>query len=118
MARRRLALSGFLLLSGCLYNARQPADQALCDLAARPYDLLPTSAENKAGTFASPARPASSAPAGPVPVVQEVDVQTTAYMQATSGENRATRLGANVTRPARHHAAPGESTGFVSLPVL
>src|ERR1700730_2025116 len=86
MTRRLLALCGFLLLSGCLYNARQPADQALCDLAARPYDLLPASAENQASASTSSARPTTSAPAGPIPVVQEVDAQTTAYMQATSDQ--------------------------------
>src|SRR5207244_10212783 len=34
----------------------------------------------------SSARPTSSAPASPVTVVKEVDVQTTAYMQATSNQ--------------------------------
>jgi hypothetical protein len=68
--RRLLALSGLLLLSGCLYHAREHADETLCALAARPYDLLPTQpAESKTGA------PTKKAETSPAPAM---DVQTSA----------------------------------------
>jgi cobalt-zinc-cadmium efflux system outer membrane protein len=89
MVRRRLlALSGMLLLSGCLYHAREQADKTVCDLAARPYDLQPPAlsepaqATPPAGTkpVITPASPGSGAgvyaPPGPA-----LDIQTTAWMQ-------------------------------------
>ena len=88
MVRRRLlALSGMLLLSGCLYHAREQADKTVCDLAARPYDLQPPAPSEPAqatppGTkpVISPAAPGSGAgvfaPPGPA-----LDLQTTAWMQ-------------------------------------
>ena len=39
--RRALALSGSLLLSGCVYNARERTDQMVCDLATHPMDVAP-----------------------------------------------------------------------------
>src|SRR5260370_8397260 len=44
LTRRWLvALAGFMcVLSGCLYNARERADEAVCSLAMQPYDQQPT----------------------------------------------------------------------------
>jgi cobalt-zinc-cadmium efflux system outer membrane protein len=90
MARRRLlALSGMLLLSGCLYHAREQVDKTVCDLAAQPYDRLPPAATEPAPTtppagtkpVVTPSSPGSgpgaNAPPGPA-----LDIQTTAWMQA------------------------------------
>jgi cobalt-zinc-cadmium efflux system outer membrane protein len=76
--RRLLVLSGLLLLSGCLYHAREQADETVCALASHPYDLLPPQpAEAKTGPPASSPTPAKQAATSPV-----MDVQTAAYMQA------------------------------------
>lgn len=80
MRRRLLALSGFLFLSGCLYHARERADEAVCTLAAQPFDLQPPAAETKTKAAPSSA-PAKEAATPPAPAL---DVQTTAYMQAES----------------------------------
>src|SRR5260370_15177858 len=77
--RRVLALCGVLLLGGCLYHARERTDEAVCALAAQPFDLLP-----KQAAETKPAAPASS-PAPPEKVANPpgpaLDVQTTALMQ-------------------------------------
>src|SRR5947207_2381023 len=43
LTRRWLvALAGFMcVLSGCLYNVRERADEAVCSLAMQPYDRQP-----------------------------------------------------------------------------
>jgi cobalt-zinc-cadmium efflux system outer membrane protein len=75
---RLLAVGGLLFLSGCLYQAGRPADETVCDLAGRPYDLLPTQIEAKPLTSTSASTPAKKAdlPGGPA-----TDVQTVAYME-------------------------------------
>jgi cobalt-zinc-cadmium efflux system outer membrane protein len=81
--RRLLALfTSMLFLGGCLYHARERADEAVCALAAHPYDLLPSLPAESTSPAATPApTPAKKADGlvGPA-----VDVQTTAYMQAPS----------------------------------
>src|SRR5580692_7057667 len=82
MSRRLLALAGLLLLSGCLYNARQRADEVVCGLASQPFDLapaMPPATRPDTGT-ASPSSEKKSA-ASQFPAL---DVQTTALLQATS----------------------------------
>jgi len=76
---RLLALCGLMLMSGCMTEARQRADQAACDLAAQPFDLLPSlSSETKSEAPASAPAPAKKVlnPPGP-----EFDVRTTSFMQ-------------------------------------
>ncbi len=74
--------TGLLLLSGCLYQAREHADETVCALAARPYDLLPTQpVQSKTGVPSSAPTPSKKVEEMPVPAL---DVQTTAYMQAES----------------------------------
>jgi outer membrane protein, heavy metal efflux system len=69
--RRLLALSGSLLLSGCLYNAREHTDKMVCDLAAHPLDL--TAAPTPTGK-----------PADKTPVLPPPDIQTSALLLADS----------------------------------
>jgi cobalt-zinc-cadmium efflux system outer membrane protein len=85
--RRLLALSGMLLLSGCLYHAREETDKVVADLAARPYDLLPSTSsaaqimppvEAKPGATPSSPGPSLGAVNPPGPAL---DLQTTAWMQ-------------------------------------
>jgi outer membrane protein, heavy metal efflux system len=74
--RRRLLLSGALLLSGCLYHARERTDQAVCDLAAHPYDAAPPAVVSN-----GPPQAAAEEVAKMVPVIPPTDVRTTALMQ-------------------------------------
>src|SRR6516225_7808631 len=77
MARRAfLLLCELLFLTGCLYHAREKADETVCALAARPYDLLPIQPEEGKGTAI--VTPAKKVEGTPTPAQ---DVQTTAYMQ-------------------------------------
>jgi cobalt-zinc-cadmium efflux system outer membrane protein len=74
-APRLLFLSG-LLLSGCLYHARDTTDQTVRDLAARSFDLTPSRPSTIEWKGIASKEEAKTAPA----VV--ADVQTTAYLQA------------------------------------
>jgi cobalt-zinc-cadmium efflux system outer membrane protein len=76
--QRLLVLSGMLLLSGCLYHARERTDQVVADLAVHPFDLQPAAPT----PIMLPAE-AKSGPAlgGNVPPGPALDVQTTAWMQ-------------------------------------
>src|SRR5260370_24554278 len=79
--RRLLVLSGMWALGGCLYHARDRADEALQALAERPYDLLPSDSsagaiENTAASMQGKPQPANT-PSRPL------DVQTAAFMQPT-----------------------------------
>jgi cobalt-zinc-cadmium efflux system outer membrane protein len=107
--RRLLALSGLLLLGGCLYHAREQADDVVCTLAAQPFDVAPPAAESKPTAPAPTPAPAKKAETLPVP---DMDVQTTAYMQATpnpaSGKPRI-----ELTIPAE---IPGSETPPIALP--
>jgi outer membrane protein, heavy metal efflux system len=80
---RLLTVGGLLLLSGCLYHAGRQADETVCELAAHPYDLLPTQADAKPST--SPPTPAKKSELPPGPAT---DVKTAAYMegQAEGGQ--------------------------------
>jgi cobalt-zinc-cadmium efflux system outer membrane protein len=96
--RRLLALSGVLVLGGCLYHARERVDQVVCDLGRRTYDPQPAQPpEPKAAVPATSAdaskgaKPAALAsrlqaadhkpPEGGTPA-PALDLQTTAFMQA------------------------------------
>ena len=41
---RHLAITAILLLAGCVYNSRERADQAVCELTSHPYDQQPPTA--------------------------------------------------------------------------
>jgi cobalt-zinc-cadmium efflux system outer membrane protein len=111
MTRRRLlALSGFLFLSGCLYHARERADDIVCTLAAQPFDLQPPSVETKTNALSNfssaPAKQAGTSPAA------AMDVQTTAYMQA---ESEQVQLPAD--KPKLEPKIPPEIPGSEAKPI-
>jgi cobalt-zinc-cadmium efflux system outer membrane protein len=86
---RLFVLSG-LLLSGCLFHAREATDATMRDLAAQPFDLAPAQA-------AKPATPPKDAPTAPVKEsnaapTAPVDLQTTAFMQAKPGDQKGQSL--------------------------
>src|SRR5947209_6648643 len=83
---------GLLLLSGCLYNVRERADETVCNLAAMPYDLYPKAAEEKGGPDKETRRQ------GDAEKEQILDVQTTAL--TTSGADTSRLAGADATRLA------------------
>src|SRR5438105_11137007 len=109
LSRQLLALSGFLFLSGCLYHARERADDLVCTLAARPFDLQPPTVETKTtvpGSSPAPAKQAGTLPAA------VLDVQTTAYMQA---ENEPVQLPAS--KPRLEPNVPPEIPGSEARPI-
>lgn len=78
MNRRWLVVISALLLSlsGCFYNVRERADEAVCTLAIKPYDQQPTStSESKPKT---PVTSSSTEKKSEAPSLPPVDVQTTA----------------------------------------
>jgi cobalt-zinc-cadmium efflux system outer membrane protein len=91
---RLLPLAGLLLLGGCLWPVRERTDQAVRDLASRPYDLVPEAAlKDVLQAKEAPPAPAtppggSAAPPGPGPGGSAAlpspasDIQTTAFLQA------------------------------------
>ena len=108
--RRLLALAGLLLLSGCLYGARERADEAVGALAAQPFDLAPP-AEVKPAASASAPAPAKKAEA---PAVGTMDVETTAYMQATG--DQPPPGGKRRLEPPIPAEIPGSETPLLKLP--
>jgi cobalt-zinc-cadmium efflux system outer membrane protein len=81
MSRTRLlALCGLVLVSGCITDARQRADQATCAVAAQPFDLLPSP---PAEPMLPVPTPAAASTKRPNPPGAQLDLQTTAFMQPT-----------------------------------
>src|SRR5713101_7011055 len=76
-----VALAGFMcVLSGCLYNARERANEAVCSLAMQPYDQQPTPPpEAKPKT---PASAPSSDKKSEASTFPPLDVQTTALTES------------------------------------
>jgi cobalt-zinc-cadmium efflux system outer membrane protein len=112
MSRRRLlALSGLLLLGGCLYHGREQADEAVRALAGRPYDLLPAQPPENNGMAptAAPA-PAQKTETAPGPAL---DLQTTSYMQADQPP-----AGKPKFQPQLPAEIPGSETKPIKLPPL
>lgn len=93
--RERLALSGMLLISGCLYHARERTDQSVANMVNQPFDIAP---EGATQTPAVPPGPATKSDTKS-PAEQQVahqpasgfDVQTTAYMQEAAAPEGAKR---------------------------
>src|SRR5260370_42501177 len=101
---RLLAVSGLLVLSGCLYQARQQADETACALAGRPYDRLPTQVEAKPSTSTSAPPPAKTAE---LPAAPALDVQTAVYMEAQEKPK---------LEPPIPMAVPGSEVNPIKLP--
>jgi cobalt-zinc-cadmium efflux system outer membrane protein len=112
MSRRLLTFSGVLLLSGCLYNARERTDATVCALAGHPYDLLPTSVETKP---ASPASAPTATSKNAAPPVVSVDIQTTAYIQ-TGDQPQLLPSGKQRLEPPIPSEVPGAETPLLRLP--
>jgi cobalt-zinc-cadmium efflux system outer membrane protein len=113
--RRLLALSGLLLLGGCLYHVRERVDEVTCDLAARPYDHQPERpAETKSGAAAPAAarglgaRPSSQGPA--------LDIQTTAFMQADNQPPSPAQARSEPPEIKIPPEIPGSETRRIELP--
>jgi cobalt-zinc-cadmium efflux system outer membrane protein len=87
LLRKLLIFLGPVFLSGCLYHAKERADQEVCDFASRPFDLAPESgsdkrmppAENKSS--AQPAQNSKSTKRSGTDSILATDVQTAAYLQ-------------------------------------
>jgi cobalt-zinc-cadmium efflux system outer membrane protein len=97
MPRRWLiALAGFMcILNGCLYNARERADEAVCSLAMQPYDQQPAAApEAKSKTPASPPSPEKKSEATSLP---PLDVQSSEIIAPGA---KATQLASDVGQSA------------------
>jgi cobalt-zinc-cadmium efflux system outer membrane protein len=84
MGWKILPLVGTLLLCGCLYSGYKKADQAVCDLAAQPFDIAPasynshviqTSSSEKSSSDQSSTGPPGATLAG------ETDIRTAALLQ-------------------------------------
>jgi cobalt-zinc-cadmium efflux system outer membrane protein len=82
-------------LSGCLYNARERADEAVCSLAMQPYDQQPTTPpEVKLRTPALSPSPEKKSEATSLP---PLDVQTS---EITAPPANVTQLPSDVQQPA------------------
>jgi outer membrane protein, heavy metal efflux system len=86
---RLMVLSGMVLLSGCLYHAREHTDQVVCNLAAVPYDLQPpSSGPSKADDIPKPAKPSDGTPK-PVDNLPPTDLETSRLMEKRgSGDSK------------------------------
>ncbi|HLJ95501.1 MAG TPA: TolC family protein [Gemmataceae bacterium] len=104
--RRLLALSGFLLLGGCLYHVSERADEVVCALAAQPFDLQPPAEMNAT----APTPPSAPAKKTASPATPDLDLQTTAYMQ-TKDQPEKMRL-----EPKIPPEIPGSETPLLRLP--
>jgi outer membrane protein, heavy metal efflux system len=92
MQCRHVAIAATLLLSGCIYHARERVDQSLCALTFHPYDQQPpTPAANPSATPAAvPAAPAKPTPndGACAPPLPPMDVQTVAWLQSGQSLNQ------------------------------
>ena len=94
--RERLALSGMLLISGCLYHARERTDQTVANMVNQPFDIAPEGAGQTPAVPPGPATKLDTKSSADQQVAHQpasaLDVQTTAYMQeaaAPEGSKRA-----------------------------
>jgi outer membrane protein, heavy metal efflux system len=91
--RRVFVLSGMILLSGCLYHARERTDKTVCDLASQPYDQEPPAkAQPKADAQPTPGK----LPEGEVkrpPLIPPTDLETTRLMESRNTVNSVTAEG-------------------------
>jgi cobalt-zinc-cadmium efflux system outer membrane protein len=113
MDRKILPLLGALLLSGCLYSGYKKADQAVCDMAAQPFDMAPPSynthvIQTSSNDQSSGAKSASAAPAAPLAV--ETDSRTAALL----GQDELPRRGL-VETLKMPFAIPGAETPLIDF---
>jgi cobalt-zinc-cadmium efflux system outer membrane protein len=85
--RRLVPLSGLLLLSGCLYHVQEQTDAVVQEMAARPFDLGPASAQDsrtmpRADEQSAVPSPGTNSPQNSDALsVAPMDVQTTEFVQ-------------------------------------
>jgi outer membrane protein, heavy metal efflux system len=88
MNRKVIPLLGVLLCCGCLYPGYKKADQAVCEIAAHPFDVSASDSPSPTGTSTEPAgKPASNATSsGAMPpevkaLLVPTDVRTATLLQ-------------------------------------
>jgi cobalt-zinc-cadmium efflux system outer membrane protein len=110
--RRLLALCSVLVLvSGCLYHAREQTDAVVADLAAHPFDLAPPPPESPPSAPAAALPSAATKPSAPPTL--SLDVQTTAYMQARPEAAQAEEIRKRMERVQIPPEIPGSEAEFV-----
>jgi cobalt-zinc-cadmium efflux system outer membrane protein len=108
-----LALGGMLLMSGCLYHARERVDEALGALAAHPFDLQPTvPSETKPGSETSPVGLKK-----PDVLPAPMDVKTAAYMQVQTAPGQPAG-GKPKLEPKIPPEIPGSEAAPIRLPPI
>ncbi len=83
--RRVVALGALLLLSGCLYHAREKTDEVMADLSFHPFDLAPPQQMAPPPQKPTAEKTAASKPA-PSASVGGTDVQAALFMQTAPSE--------------------------------
>ncbi|HEV3204113.1 MAG TPA: TolC family protein, partial [Gemmataceae bacterium] len=110
--RRLVTLWGMLLLSGCLYHARERADQAVCDLVARPIDLE-TSGETEPGKTTSHESLLPTDKGVHILPASPMDIQTAAWMQVEKEQPKVTDIKSRLKIPPE---IPGSEAPLIKLP--
>lgn len=100
-----------MLTTGCIYHAREAADESVRTIAARPYDLLPDNLRNKPGTPTDGQKSSSETPKAPVFPDFATDVQTSAYMIAQGDKQPQPKFQLQVP-----DAIPGSEVPLLTLP--
>ena len=59
--RQVLALSGLLILSGCLYHAREHTDAAVAEIVSHPYDVAAADIRNPGSSAGTRSKSAGKA---------------------------------------------------------
>ncbi len=98
MGWKILPLTGALLLCGCLYSGYKKADQAICDLAAHPFDVAPPSYNAKVLQTSSSDKPSSDKPEASL--AGETDIRTAALLQRTEPLGKAHSLEERLKMPS------------------
>jgi cobalt-zinc-cadmium efflux system outer membrane protein len=75
--RKLPAILSLFLVSGCLYHSKEQADQAVCELAAKPFDLAPATVSEKS----QPAQDSKSSKTNDPANTLDTDVQTAAFLE-------------------------------------
>jgi cobalt-zinc-cadmium efflux system outer membrane protein len=121
MSPRLLPLAGLVLISGCLWPVRERANQAVCDLAAHPFDaaplLLPDPLPPEKDTKKAEHKPKpADVPADMAAAAQPTDVQTVALLQAAKGPEKDDETEKRLRRYKIPEVVPGSETPPIRLP--
>ena len=109
-----LGLSLSTASTGCLYHAREAADESVRGIAARPYDQLPDQLRGKGGA-AGASTNAKKVPDGVMPKIDSpgvpTDVQAAKYMEAAPDAKQPPGYQLQVPEPI-----PGSEAPLINLP--